>query len=974
MKPLIAVILCLVFLCGCMVRPGGDALPSASSFDGDWRFARYGLQADGSRLDEPGALKQRFELSASSEETSKGNVAAAAMDDDPETRWCASGPEGGQWIQIDMGHTQTVAKADIDWETDGTYQCTIEGSTDSNGWKPLPGDARFLRIRITAAPSGKWASIREIRLFDAAGKAIANRMPSASASEPPSEPAFADSAWRNLDLPHDWAIEGPFRYDIEGNTGKLPWQGIGWYRKHFTVPAADADKRLFVDFDGAMANAQVFCNGKLAGDWPYGYASFRVELTPYIKFGGENVLAVRLDTEKWGSRWYPGAGIYRHVRLVKTNPVHAAHWGIFVTTPELTDAMGKVNISVNVENQGDAAARTAVRAEIRELAADGVPGRVVGQSSEQVVVVGPGGSVQTILECTVTKPKRWNLENPARYVARTVVSVADKIVDRQDTPFGFRTFEFKHDDGFHLNGKRVQINGVCNHHDLGALGAAFNRRAAERQLEILKAMGCNAIRTSHNPPAPELLDLADRMGFLVQCEAFDCWTAGKKANDYARLFPQWHKRDLQAMVRHFRNHPSIIMWSTGNEVGEQDSLNPAKELHDIVHAEDPTRPVSAGVWDGAARSDFRFGVDVQGLNYAIGTYSELLAFPGNENRPFYASESSSCISSRGEYFFPVKRGNDSRVNFHISSYDVDAPGWACTPDEEFTVLDQNPGFAGEFVWTGFDYLGEPTPYNNDMSNLLNIHDKDPAKMAAMKKELEELGKIRVPSRSSYFGIVDLAGFPKDRYYLYQARWRPDLPMAHILPHWNWPDRAGLVTPVHVYTSGDSAEIFLNGESLGKKTRGRFEYRLRWDEVKYQPGELTVIAYKNGKPWATETMKTTGPAAKLALSADRSRIKADGQDLSFITLRITDADGLTVPRADNLVTFSIEGPGEIVATDNGDPTSFVPFRSHRRPAFNGLALVIVRAKKGQSGSVTVTAAADGLTAAAATITASDRGVF
>ena len=359
---------------------------------------------------------------------------------------------------------------------------------------------------------------------------------------------------------------------------------------------------------------------------------------------------------------------------------------------------------------------------------------------------------------------------------------------------------------------------------------------------------------------------------------------------------------------------------------------------------------------------------MQGENYAIDSYEKLLKYPGNESRPFFASESSSCISSRGEYFFPVKRGNDSRVNFQISSYDVDAPGWACTPDEEFSALDHNPGFAGEFVWTGFDYLGEPTPYNNDMSNLLNIHDKDPAKMAALKKELEELGKIRVPSRSSYFGIVDLAGFPKDRYYLYQARWRPDFPMAHILPHWNWPDRVGQVTPVHVYTSGDSAELFLNGKSLGKKTRGQFDYRLRWDDVVYQPGELKVVAYQNGRRWAADVVKTTGEPAKLVLSADREKISADGLDLSYLTVRVTDKNGLTVPAADSKIRFTIQGPGEIIATDNGDATSFVPFQSHERPAYHGLALAIVRSRKGGHGAITVGVQSEGLTGTTVTLRA------
>jgi beta-galactosidase len=956
----------LAFLFALFGLPAKTVSPRLTeSFNSDWRFARFGLQPDGTRLPEPGEPSSRFLLSASSEES--GNAAEFAMDGDPSTRWCASDGSPDQWLAIDLGGEFTVSRAEVQWENPGLqYGFVIERSIDGKQWEPLSGTARKIRVRVTSLPAGKWASIREVKLFDAAGAEIRNTR-AAIAAIAPSAVTFNDSQWRKLDVPHDWGIEGPFRYDLEGNTGKLPWKGIGWYRKYFTVSAADEGKRIAVVFEGAMANAQVWLNGQYVGGWPYGYQGFQLDLTDKIKFGAENVLAVRLDTEKWGSRWYPGAGIYRNVWLLKTEPVHISQWGVFVTTPKISEASGEADIAVTVDNPGGEVVKTSVNTEIFELGADDVIGQKVADSAAVQAEVPAGASKKIQLNSAVARPELWDLAAPNRYLARTTVSVGGNVVDVYDQPFGFRTIEFTHDDGFHLNGKRVQIQGTCNHSDLGALGMAFNTRAMERELQILKDMGCNALRTSHNPPAPEFLDLADKMGFVVMCEAFDCWAAGKRVNDYSRLYPQWRTNDLQAMVRHFRNHPSVVIWSTGNEVSEQDTLNPAKELRDIIHAEDPTRPVSAGVWDGAAKSEFRLGVDVQGLNYCIDQYGKLLAYPGNEAKPFYASESSSCISSRGEYFFPPERGNDSRANFQISSYDVDAPGWACTPDEEFSALDHNPGFAGEFVWTGFDYLGEPTPYNDDLSNLLNIHDKDPAKMAAMKKELAELGKIRCPSRSSYFGIVDLAGFPKDRYYLYQARWRPELQMAHILPHWNWPDRIGQVTPVHVYTSGDSAELFLNGQSLGKKTRGQYDYRLRWDDVKYEPGTLKVVAYKEGKEWATDTVKTTGEPAKLVLSADCTAIAADGADLSYITVCVEDKSGLTVPTADNQIKFTIEGPGEIIATDNGDATSFVPFQSHERPAFNGLALAIVRSKKGESGIITVKAESGGLAGARVTLT-------
>ena len=625
-----------------------------------------------------------------------------------------------------------------------------------------------------------------------------------------------------------------------------------------------------------------------------------------------------------------------------------------MTTPKISAEAGQVRLLATLDNQTPGKVAPSVRADVFELAKDGTLGTQVASSPESVQELPANGSGTATLLATVPRPRLWDITAPHRYLARTMVTLGGRVVDEYDTPFGFRTIEFTARDGFKLNGRRVELHGTCNHHDLGALGVALNTRALERQLEILQSMGCNALRTSHNPPAPELLDLADRMGFVVMDEAFDCWAAGKTGNDYARLYPTWHTNDLQMLVRRDRNHPSVVIWSTGNEVGEQGSLNPAKHLRDIVNAEDPTRPVSAGVWEGAACSPFRLGVDIQGLNYGIGSYPSLLKFAGNENKPFYASESSSCISSRGEYFFGRQESD-----FQVSSYDLHHPGWGCAPDTEFAALDRNPAFMGEFVWTGFDYLGEPTPYNSDMSNLLNIHDKDPVKLARMKKELRELGKLRVPSRSSYFGIVDLAGFPKDRFYLYQARWRPELPMAHILPHWTWPERVGQATPVHVYTSGDEAELFLNGKSLGRKKKGQFEYRLKWDDVVYQPGELRAVAYNSGQQWATATVKTTGAPARLALEADRSTLRADGQDLSFVTVRITDTEGLTVPRSNNEVKFAVDGPGEILAVDNGDATSFEPFQSGHRHAYNGLCLVIVRSKAGKAGEVTVRATSEGL---------------
>ncbi|HET7626271.1 MAG TPA: beta-galactosidase GalB [Verrucomicrobiae bacterium] len=783
---------------------------------------------------------------------------------------------------------------------------------------------------------------------------------------------FDDSGWRKLNLPHDWGIEGPFNQDYPGETGKLPWWGIAWYRKHLSVPASDKGRQIYLDVDGAMAYANVWINGQYVGGWPYGYASWRVDLTPYVKFGEENVIAIRLDNPPDSSRWYPGGGIYRNVWLVKTGPVHVGHWGTYVTTPEVSKSAATVKIVVNIQNDGVSNATVSVKNEIRELDEKGRDGKTVSSSDAVNLETVANIVASATTEISVKRPRLWSIEKPQRYVVVTSIEQNGKLIDRYETPFGIRTIKFDPDKGFFLNGEHVHINGVCDHHDLGALGSALNERALERQLQILKEMGCNAIRTSHNPPAPELLDLADRMGFVVMDEAFDCWERGKKKNDYHLLFPDWHEKDWRAQLRRDRNHPCVILWSTGNEIPEQGSPHGhriSEALANITHEEDPTRPSTAGCNDlRAGYNGFQKTVDVFGYNYKPWEYGKF--HEANPTIPLFASETASCVSSRGEYFFPVSTNKaDGQADFQMSSYDLYAPRWAMPPDQEFKGQDEFPFVAGEFVWTGFDYLGEPTPYNGDRSTLLNY--TDPAEKARAEKELKELGKILVPSRSSYFGIVDLAGFKKDRFYIYQAKWRPDFPMAHILPHWNWPERVGQVTPVHVYTSGDEAELFLNGKSLGRKKKGQFEYRLHWDNVVYEPGELKVVAYKNGKKWATDVMKTTGPASKITLKPDRNRIRADGKDLSFVTVTIADKNGLMVPRSMNDIHFQIEGPGEIVATDNGDPTSLVSFQSPERRAFNGLALVIVRGKAGEPGKIKLTAQSDGLRAAHVTIRTSAR---
>lgn len=779
--------------------------------------------------------------------------------------------------------------------------------------------------------------------------------------------SYDDSKWRKLNLPHDWAIEGPFRIDLAGETGKLPYRGIGWYRKHFTVPVTDAGKQIFIDFDGAMAYAEVWLNGNFVGTWPYGYSSFRFDLTPYIKVGEPNTIAVKLNTEKWESRWYPGAGIYRHVWMVKTDPLHVAHWGTYITTPEISDVSALIKLNVIVQNQYTKTMDVVVHTSISELDVDDVIGKQVAVFPDQKLRIESAGSGSILSETRIDNPKRWDIISPARYIAQTKLIVKGKVIETYNTPFGIRTIEFTARNGFLLNGRRVQIQGTCNHHDLGALGAAINKSALRRQLSILQEMGCNSLRTSHNPPAPELLELADKMGFLVWDEAFDTWKTGKRNWDYNKLYDEWHEKDLKALVHRDRNHPSVFIWSIGNEVMDQQNVEMTKHLADIVRKEDPSRPVSNGYNDpdnsravGSVQS-----LDIMGVNYFFNQQPKWDVDPRYVNMPTIGSETSSCVTSRGEYFF----GKELQ-NWQISSYDYAKPDWGCSPDEQFRTLARFPNILGEYVWTGFDYLGEPTPYYSDETVLLNFRN-DPAKKAELEAKLEQMRKTSPPSRSSYFGIIDLAGFPKDRFYLYQSHWRPDLAMAHILPHWNWSERIDSVTPVHVYTSGDEAELFLNGRSLGRKTKTPDQdFRLVWDNVSYEPGELRVVSYKHGKVWANESIKTTGKMEKLNLSCNSKTLKADGNDLIFITVKVQDAEGFTVPRSHPLIRFAVDGPGEIIATDNGDATSFVPFSSHERKAFNGLALVIVKAKKGAKGKFAVSALSDGLIGSSIELTITD----
>lgn len=774
--------------------------------------------------------------------------------------------------------------------------------------------------------------------------------------------SFNDSSWEQINLPHDWAIKGPFyqgdNSPVGGGMGRLPIQGVAWYRKKLDIPKSDAGKSIFLDVDGAMSYAMVWLNGKLIGGWPNGYTSWRVDLTPYLIPGGNNQLAIRLDNPLSSSRWYPGGGIYRNVWLTKVDPVHVAHWGTFLKTSNISVKSAKIDLEVKIDNNSRKDEHLDVATAIYLLDKNG------NKSGTQVASIAPiqltvqalgKGKVQGGV--MIANPKLWFPEQHSnRYVAVTTVSAKGKIVDIYETPFGIRDVKLDPVQGLFINGKKTVIKGVNQHADLGALGMAFNERAAERQLEMLREMGCNAIRMSHNPPTPELLELTDRMGFLVIDEIFDSWERKKTPLDFHLIFPEWHEQDLRALIKRDRNHPSVILWSFGNEVGEQytdkEGALVAKKLYDIVKDEDPTRLTTVAMNYSKPNMPLPGVVDVIGLNYqgegirngdayaGLKGINTAPMFPGFHekfpDKPILSTENAAAVSSRGEYLFPVYGGNSSPIrdtlggnpkSHQVSAYELYSVDFGASPDKVFATMAKHPFVAGGFVWSGWDYLGEPTPYYS--------------------------------SRSSYFGIIDLAGFKKDRFYLYQSQWRPEVPMVHILPHWNWPERVGKVTPVHVFTSGDEAELFLNGKSLGRKKMADFEYRLRWDQLSYEPGELKVIAYKAGKVWAEETVKTTGAPKKLVLSADRATIKDDGVDLSFITVKVTDEHGLMVPNAKQLIKFTIDGPGEIVATDNGDATNMVSFAAHERDAFNGLCLVIVRAKAAQSGVIRITASSAGL---------------
>lgn len=752
-----------------------------------------------------------------------------------------------------------------------------------------------------------------------------------------SDAAANDASWRTLNLPHDWSVELPFdSTSPTGNGGGALRGGTGWYRKTFTLPKGDEGKSIFINFDGVYRNSEVWINGHSLGVRPNGYISFEYELTPYIKFGGErNVLSVKVDNAPQpNSRWYSGSGIYRNVWLVKTAPEHIAQWGTFITTPTVTANEATVRCTTTITGWNNKAAYT-ISTSILDA-----NGKTVAQSS--IPVNGKGADFTQTLK--VPHPQRWSVERPYLYKAVSQLKAGGKAIDEYSTAFGIRTFYFDAANGFFLNDKPFKILGVCNHHDLGALGTAFNTRAAERQLEILKAMGCNGLRTSHNPPAPELLDLCDRMGFIVMDEAFDMWAKQKTKYDYHLYWKDWHRKDLEDQIRRDRNHPSVFMWSVGNEIPEQggdakkgDTTGRviARELVAIVKSLDTTREIvtandQTGTWNNIVGSG---AFDLVGYNYHHGEWASFpQRWPGKK---FIVTESTSALETRGHYDLvnsdtirrwpkrwdiPFKNPNGG---YTVSAYDHISAPWGSTHEESIKAL-KAPHVSGMYIWTGFDYIGEPTPYP-------------------------------WPARSSYFGIVDLAGFPKDVYYLYQSLFT-DKPVLHIYPHWNW-NAGDTVDVVCYYNKADEVELFLNEKSMGVRKKAAGDLHVKW-RLPFEAGTLKAVARAAGKTVLTKEIKTAGAPAKLLLKADRALIKADGEDLSFITATIVDAAGVTMPTANNLIQFNVSGEGFLAGVDSGDPVTHESFKGSSHTALNGLALAILQSS-GKKGTITLSATANGL---------------
>jgi beta-galactosidase len=740
---------------------------------------------------------------------------------------------------------------------------------------------------------------------------------------------FDDSSWTTLDVPHDWSISLAFTQNSPaGASGGYLNGGTGWYRKTFTLPAASSGQKVLVQFDGVYMNSTVYLNGTQIGARPYGYSSFECDFGANAKFGASNVLAVKVNNQQPSSRWYSGSGIYRHTWLKTVNPVRVAYTGTHVTTPTVSTSSATVNISVTVQNDATTDQSVTLTSSVRDSA-----GTEVGKATSAATAVTAGKTAKVAQTVTVSSPKLWSVASPTLYSVVTTVSVGGSVVDTYTTPFGIRTFAFNANTGFTLNGASMKINGTCNHHDLGALGAAVNNRATEKRLRQLKDMGVNGFRTSHNPPAPELLDMADRLGFLVMDEAFDCWDQGKNQYDYGRFFNQWSAIDIGDMVSRDGNHPSVIIWSIGNEIPDNNNAAVAQSLISAVKAKDTTRVIGQAFTSGSPGSAVAPLEDVVGLNYSPNVYDSLHS--SNPTWKFFGSETSSAVRSRGVYKVPATQNILSSSDNQCSSYDNSVVSWGTSAEGSWSSVNTRAFIAGEFIWTGFDYIGEPTPYG-------------------------------WPSKSSYFGAIDTAGFPKDIFYFYQSKWNAAGPtMVHIVPtNWtNW--TAGQSVTVFVYSNADSVELFLNDKSQGSKTMTATAAHLQWS-VPFATGTLQAKATKGGTVVATDTVQTAGSAASLALKADRASIVADGLDLAYVEVDIVDAQGVVVPQANNTIDFAISGPGALVGLDAGDSTNHDSYKGTAHAAFNGRLMAIVQSTT-IPGTVTLKATAGALAGGSVVVT-------
>lgn len=757
--------------------------------------------------------------------------------------------------------------------------------------------------------------------------------------------SFNDTHWESVVVPHDWAIYGPFdrNNDLQnvavtqnfekeasvktGRTGGLPYVGVGWYRTRFDV---EPGRQTMLVFDGAMSEAKVYVNGKEACFWPFGYNSFYCDVTSFLNYDGkQNLLAVRLENRPQSSRWYPGAGLYRNVRVVTTGQIHVPVWGTQLTTPHVSEDYASVCLRTSVENAG----RTELTVQTDIISPEG---KVVSSKKNKGYINHGLPFTQNFI---VEHPALWSPESPSLYRAVSKIYSGDTLLDTYTTRFGIRSIEYIADKGFFLNGKHRKFQGVCNHHDLGPLGAAINVSALRHQLRMLKDMGCDAIRTAHNMPAPELVSLCDEMGFMMMIEPFDEWDIAKCENGYHRFFNEWAERDMVNMLHQYRNNPCVVMWSIGNEVPTQwstEGYKVAKFLQDICHREDPTRPVTCGMdqVDSVLDNGFAAMLDIPGFNYRAHRYEE--AYERLPQNIVLGSETSSTVSSRGVYKFPAERRAGAMYDDHqSSSYDLEYCSWSNIPDIDFALAEDYDWTIGQFVWTGFDYLGEPSPYDTNAW----------------------------PNHSSMFGIIDLASIPKDRYYLYRSIWNKDEETLHILPHWNWEGYEGKPIPVFVYTNYPSAELFVNGKSYGRQTKNRQtvenRYRLMWHNVTYEPGEVKVIAYDaDGKAVAEKNVYTAGKPHHIELQTDYTSLKADGKDLAYVTVRVVDKEGNLCPTDGRLLNFRVKGAGSYRASANGDPTCLDLFHLPQMHAFNGMLTVIVQAGE-TAGNLELQVSAKGL---------------